>query len=357
MLPFFKTKTFRILVIVALLVGAYAIAGFVFAPKLIRSALLKDIPQSIGATPAVGEIRVNPFLFQITVDKFSLAGQGGERLLGFERLFVDFELSSIWHRAYSFANIDIFSPYVSATVSQDGSLNLAQLRPKSAPSPAQKSGAVPAVRIGSFKISQGSVSYEDRSRPDVFAAHLEPVNFELREFTTGAEGGKFTFTGSSKLGERIEWHGHVSVQPIESDGEFRVDGLLVHTVWEYLEDRLNFLVNSGSLDVAATYKFSAGGGPVTGGPAVSNPAMGVPAVGGPASGGPALARPANLQVALSKFALSDLAIRPKDAGEDWITVPALNVTGATLDLANRQAHVDVISATGMKLVTWLEPDG
>lgn len=349
MLRFYKTRSFLGLGIIAALVALYAIAGFVVAPKLMRSALLKDIPESIGVTPAVGEIRINPFLLQVTVDDFSLAGASGEKLLGFKRLFVEFELSSIWHRAYSFGNIDITSPYVNAAVAKDGSLNLMQLRPKStgapkpgarepgAPKPQEEPGPLPAIRIGSFKISQGAVTYEDRSQPDVFAARLEPVNFELREFTTGIEGGKFTFTGSSKLGERIEWHGHVSVEPIESDGEFRIDGLLAHTLWEYLQDRLNFVVNSGSIDLAATYKFSAGGGP--------------------ANGSPADSRPANLQVNLSKMALSDLTVRPKDSETDWITVPNLSVTGTTVDLAKRQAHVDLVAVTGIKLLTWLEPDG
>ena len=340
-LRFLKTKTFRILSIVAVLVGLYAIAGFLVAPKLVRSALLKDIPESIGATPAVGEIRINPFLFQITVDKFSLTGQGGENLLGFERLFVDFELSSIWHRAYSFVNIDMTSPYVSAAVAKDGSLNLMQLRPKSAsaPKPEDKSQPLPAIRIGSLKVSHGSVSYEDRSRADVFATRLEPINFELREFSTGDEGGKFTFTASSKLGERIEWHGHLSVQPIESDGEFRVDGLLAHTIWEYLEDQLNFVADTGTIDLAATYKFAAGGGPES-------------AVGGPGGG-----RPAKVQIDLAKVALRDVTVRPKDSDVAWITIPGLTVTGTTVDLATRVAHVDLVALTGIKLVTWLEPDG
>jgi Domain of Unknown Function (DUF748) len=350
-LRFLKTTTFRVIAIIAALIALYAIAGFVIAPKLVRSALLKDIPETLGVTPAVGEIHINPFLFQVTVDDFSLTGSGGEKLLGFQRLFVDFELSSIWHRAYSFANIDITSPYVSAVMGQNGSLNLLQLQPKPEPEPrpkpAEKSEPLPAIRIGSFKVSQGLVTYEDRSRPDVFAARLEPINFELREFTTGVEGGKFTFTGSSKLGERIEWHGHLSVQPIESDGEVQINGLLVHTLWEYLQDRLNFVVNSGTIDLAATYRFSLQDGAAAG--------------GGPANGGPTNGGPANLQVDVSKVALSDLTVQPKGSGTEplapWITVPALTVTGTTVDLSKRQAHVDLVSLTGVKLVTWLEADG
>ena len=58
-----------------------------------------------------------------------------------------------------------------------------------------------------------------------------------------------------------------------------------------------------------------------------------------------------------KIAVSDLAVRPKQSDVDWITVPSLLVSGTTVDLAKRQAHADSLTLTGVKLVTWLEPDG
>ena len=129
-LQFTKNKAFRVSAVVVLLVALYAIAGFVLAPRILRSALMQDIPKTLGVTPAVGEIRLNPFLFQLEIKDFSLAAPNGEKLLGFARLFVDFELSSIWHRAYSFAAIEIDSPSVNAVVARDGNLNLMQLSPK-----------------------------------------------------------------------------------------------------------------------------------------------------------------------------------------------------------------------------------
>ena len=341
MLRFFKTKSFLIVAVVAALVGLYAILGFVVAPKLVRSALLKQIPVNLAVTPSVGEIHINPFLFQITVNDFGLAGAGGEQLVGFKRLFVDFELSSLWHRAYSFGNIDLSAPYVNAAIAKNGSLNLVQLEPKASAKPAEKapekSGPLPALRIGSFKVSDGLATYEDRSRPDAFSARLEPINFELREFTTGVDGGKFTFTGASKQGERIEWHGHLSVDPIASDGEFQVNGLLARTLWEYLQDQLNFVVDSGKIDVAATYKF-----------VLKDPAS--------TAGDPFV------QVNVAKLALSDLGVRPRVAAgaaeaAPWVTVPSLEVTGTTVDLSKHQAHVDRVALTGLKLVTWLGSDG
>jgi hypothetical protein len=327
-LQFTNKKTLRIAAVVTLLVALYALAGFVLAPRLLRSAVLEEIPKTLGVAPTVGDIRVNPFLLSIEVGEFALNAPNGEKLLAFRRLFVEFKLwFSIWHRAYSFATIDIDAPTVNAVVARDGRLNLMDLSPKAAPAKAQeKKAPLPNVRIGSFKVRNGLVTYEDRSRPSEFAARLEPINFELASFTTGVEGGRFTFTGISKLGERVEWHGHVSVQPIESDGEFQIDGLRAHTLWEYLEDRLNFLVNTGTIDLNATYKFS-------------------------------LQNAVDLQATVSRILVSDLTVRPRQSDVDWISVPSLLLSGTTVDLAQRQAHSDSLTLTGVKLVTWLEPDG
>jgi hypothetical protein len=327
-LQFTKKRALRIAAAVTLLVALYALAGFVLAPRLLRSAVLEEIPKTLGVTPTVGDIRVNPFLLRLEVGEFALTAPNGEKLLAFRRLFVEFELwFSIWHRAYSFANIDIDAPTLNAVVARDGRLNLMDLSPKVAPAKAQqKKAPLPNIRIGSFKVRNGFVTYEDRSRPSEFAARLEPINFELASFTTGVEGGRFTFTGISKLGERVEWHGHVSVQPIESDGEFQIDGLRAHTIWEYLEDRLNFLVNSGTIDLNATYKFS-------------------------------LQNAVDLQAKVSRILVSDLTVRPRQSDVDWISVPSLLLSGTTVDLLQRQAHSDSLTLTGVKLVTWLEPDG
>ncbi len=330
-MQFIRTKGFRIAAVAVLLIVAlYAVAGFVLVPKLLRSQLMKQIPATLAVTPTVGEIRFNPLLFHLEVRDFSLAAPDGDKLIGFERLFVNFQLSSIIYRAYTFRNIDITAPFVNAIVAQDGALNLLRLRPKtSAPTPAtseDRNAPLPAVRIGSFNVTRGLVSYEDRSRPSPFAVLLEPISFELQDFSSGIKGGRFAFSGASKLGERIEWHGHVSVQPIESDGELQIDALRAHTIWEYLEDRLNFTVNSGTLDVHANYRFS-------------------------------LQDAVNLQAEVPKVAVRDLTVRPRNSDVDWIAVPAIDLSGAGLDLSQRQAHVDSLAISGLKVLTWLEPDG
>jgi Domain of Unknown Function (DUF748) len=285
----------------------------------------------LNVTPTVGDIHINPFLFKLDLKNFALATPDGRKLLGFDRLFVDFDLSSLWHRAYTFNRIRLDAPVLNASVAPDGVINLMALKPKpspplAGPKPPAKNEPLPAVRIASFKVTSGSVSYEDRSRPTAFAARLEPITFELNDFTTGVAGGLFTFTGASKLGERIEWHGHLSVQPVASDGELHIEALQAHTLWAYLEDQLNFVVASGAIDVQSSYKFS-------------------------------LTDQVNLALNVAKATVSNLAVRPKDSDKDWVSLPGLDMSGAAIDLAQHTGTIDSLSLTGLKVLAWLEPDG
>jgi hypothetical protein len=330
---FWRNRPVRLLAAAALVLGLYAVAGFVAAPRLVRSALLEDIPKTLDATPTVGAIRINPFLLQITVDDFALAGRDGAKLLGFERLFVDFDLSSLWHRAYTFGRIELVAPFVDAAVAADGSLNLMKLErsppPRTPPQPTSDGAPLPPLRIGSLRISRGSVGYLDRSRAEAFTARLDPVDFELHDFTTGADGGRFMLSGASKRGEHFEWRGHLAVQPIESDGELRIEGLELRTLWEYLEDRLGFVVSSGTVDAGVTYRFAAGNG----------------------------GAPANLTLDIAQVALRNLGVRPRQGDTDWVALPALDVKGTHVDVAGRRAQVDSVTLTGLKVLGWRAEDG
>jgi hypothetical protein len=330
----FATKRFRIGAAVFGVLLLYTAAGFWLAPKLVRSALLENVAKQTGATPAVGAIHINPFLLQIEVRDFSLTAQSGERLLGFDRLFVDVGLATLWRRALVFKAIEIDAPFANAVVAADGALNFAQLKPKSpppAPPPEATPQALPQIRIASFRVTQGSVNYEDRSVPSHFATRLEPIAFDLRDFSTDAQGGMFTLTGASELGERFEWRGHVSVQPVESDGTLRIEGLRAQTIWPYAAEHVGFAFDSGRIDLDLHYRF-------------------------------ALRGAVDLQVELAKATLSDLAMRPKSAAataskdDDWIVLPTLTLTNGTIDLAKRAAHIDSLALTGLKVQAWLNAD-
>ena len=328
--PVFKEKIVWIPALCALLLAAYALIGFVWAPKLLHDALLDGIKKNTGLQARVGEIHFNPFLLQLEVKDFSLPDENGSALTGFARLFVDFEVSSLWRRAFVFQDIELGGPYANAVISPQGLLNFSALKPKSTepgqPAAESKDAALPSIQVASVSVTQGAASYEDRSRADPIALKLDPITFELKDFTTGAEGGRFKFTGASKLGERLQWQGHFSLQPLSSDGQFQIDALRAQTLWNYVRKQVGFFVPSGTIDLNGEYTFT-------------------------------LRTQPELQVKLAQVSLKDLAIRPAESGPDWITVPQLTVAGTNLDLSKHAVHVDSISIDRARVVAWMEPGG
>ena len=113
--------------IAAVLVGLYALAGFKGAPALLRSQASTFVRETYGRELALGEIRFHPFTLQLEIRDLRLPDADGAPMLGFERLLVDFEVASLWRRAYVFRNFDIDAPHIRAVVRPDGSVNLGDL--------------------------------------------------------------------------------------------------------------------------------------------------------------------------------------------------------------------------------------
>ena len=55
------------------LVAIYAAAGFLWAPRLIRSQAEEFVSENFGRKVEIGEIRFNPFTFELNVGRFALA--------------------------------------------------------------------------------------------------------------------------------------------------------------------------------------------------------------------------------------------------------------------------------------------
>lgn len=79
----------------ALATLVYAAAGFFAAPALVRNQTISVFSETFGRMVRVGEVRVNPFLLTLDVEKFELPDRDGSAFVRFDSLHVDFELSSI----------------------------------------------------------------------------------------------------------------------------------------------------------------------------------------------------------------------------------------------------------------------
>ena len=108
---------------------------------------------------------VQPFRLQLEIRDLAFPDTDGQPMLALRRFMVDFELSSLWHRAFVFREVLVEAPGVRTVVRPDGSVNLADLALKPAtPPPAEEEAALPALWIQSLAVSDGRLEYVDRAR-------------------------------------------------------------------------------------------------------------------------------------------------------------------------------------------------
>jgi len=207
-----KSKWFRATAIVALLLGLYAFLGFRVAPGLIRDRAIAAVRDTYGRELQIGAVCVQPFKLQLELRDVVFPDRDRQAMLSLRRLFVDFELASLWRCAWVFRDLDFEGPAVRAVLRRDGSLNLADLSP---PPAADAPATGPKAEY-----------LELAGRQKSFVRGLSPVGFTLKDFRTTPAGGAFRLAARSGEGEQFDWSGRFALSPqIASEGEFAVAGL------------------------------------------------------------------------------------------------------------------------------------
>ncbi|MDH5274479.1 MAG: DUF748 domain-containing protein, partial [Gammaproteobacteria bacterium] len=225
-----KSKLFRTAAVVLLLAGLYALLGFHAAPGIVRSQAVDFVREKYGRELSLGEIRINPLKLQAEIRDLSLPDTDGKPLLAFRRLFIDFELSSLWQRAFVFKDVQLDAPLARTVIRPDGSVNLADL---ALPDEADEDEPLPALWIQHFVLSDGTLQFTDLARRVRLERKFTPVNFKLDNFRTTPEGGAFGLTAKTQNAELLEWHGKFALAPqIASSGELAVTSLDVPGVLE-----------------------------------------------------------------------------------------------------------------------------
>ncbi len=68
----------------------------------------------------VKEVELNPFTLSLRVKGLEIREVDQSALIGFDEFFVNFQVSSLFRRAYVFDTIRLTVPYVSARVFKEG---------------------------------------------------------------------------------------------------------------------------------------------------------------------------------------------------------------------------------------------
>lgn len=254
-LPFLVTAA-----AIVVLAIAYTLAGFLLVPRLITRYVPQYAQEQLKRRAEIGEVRFNPLLFKLEVKRFRLQEADGRPLLGFDRLFVDFEPSSLFRRAWTFADIQLDAPRVDVILTRDGRLNLLDLLdalPQSDPASRREAKAPRPVLLEHTVVRDGWLTFTDLTGQAPQTAAMQPINVELRNITTVPEHrGPYAIAATLIGGGVVGWDGEVSLFPLSSTGRLGIRGFPLATAWRFAQEDVTLAEPSGRVDGEVRYQLT-----------------------------------------------------------------------------------------------------
>jgi len=236
----------------------YTLFGFLLAPWLIRQQLPELAAQHLNAQASVAAVSINPFFLTLEATDLAIAEKNGAPALNIARLFVDFEAGSLLRRAWTFREIALDRPVITADLNAQKSLNLARLL---APKPANLGASAsmqtqpPRFLLQHIAVTGGSISYTDHTVQPAARAQFNPVNFEIHDVSTlPDQRSEHTLTAHLPGGGRLQWQGKFTLAPLESSGSITLKDAKLTTLWRFMQDHLTIAEPAGSYDLGLRYR-------------------------------------------------------------------------------------------------------
>jgi len=317
-------------IIAALLLCLYAAAGFLAAPAIIKSKAPVIIAEQLGRKATIDQVRVNPFVLSLTLRGFELEEPNGEPFVGFEKCYVNFQLSSLFRLAFTFADVNLIAPHGHVKILADGKLNFSDLLAKVAreESSQDSSGKLRPILIRRLHIERGRFVFSDLSLPTPFEETIFPIELTLNNFSTRKDSrSPYNLTASIGDSAVISWEGDVSVNPLRSQGRLAINKVDTVDLWKYIQDYVNFTVTSGKADISGNYLFSLDG------------------------------TAPNIELTQGEFELSEFALVAKEGETMILSVPSLSIRGADIHATNKEIVVAEVTSKEARANAWLAPDG
>ncbi|ABA57760.1 Protein of unknown function DUF748 [Nitrosococcus oceani ATCC 19707] len=313
-------------VVIILLI--YTLVGFFLVPYLLEKQLINYLKENLGVEAKVKEITLNPYALTLAVNNFSFHKSGHPKLFGFKQFYANFELSSIFRKAWAFQKISLTKPYLRLQINKNGQVNLAELLPADeTPALKERKKEVP-LTSDQILITGGDIHFIDLTQPTPFEKKLEAINVDLKKFSTLPENdGSYSFKATTQAGEILRWKGEVTLSPLHSKGTFELVGGKARTLWKYLRDQVAFEITSGRMDGRGNYTLES--------------------------------QERGLQIILKgvTFALTQLGLKPKEGNREILTVPKLGFSGGQLRWPEKIIGVKFIYMGGTQVRAWLNKQG
>ncbi len=308
-------------------VALYSLLGFLILPGIALRVANQQLANYATVPAHIQRIELNPFSLELTVWGLNI-GEPGKEQVGFERLYANLQIDSLWTRALHLVDVQLDKPKTEILFNKDGNLNLTQLfkLPASEPTPADPNAKPFPLRIDHINLAGGYVHFQDLRPSEPIEFLYDTLNLELNNLSTlPDDNAAMTLVAVGPAGGRIDWSGHISLVPVSSEGTLKVTDGKMKSWWPYVRDALPLVLEDGTLNLSTDYKLS-------------------------------LDKGTELLLNNASVSVAPFAIKAPD-GRPLARLERLDVSETTVDLVKQQVIVGKIRS--QKLETWAarEADG
>ncbi len=244
----------------ALSLVLYALVGFLLLPYLVERYVPDYVDETLQRQASIGHVRINPFLLRVEISDFSLQESDKRPIAAFRQLLIDFELSSLFRWAWTFADIRLEGLDLLIDNGPNHRLNLVELAdsfpPGEAPS-ADDDNRPARLLLMQIALVDSAFTYSDRSGKTPASITLKPVNLELKNLSTLPErNGPHALSADLPEGGKLNVEGEVTLHPLAATGTLGIQGFKPASIWNFLRDSIRLAEPQGVIDLQLGYRFS-----------------------------------------------------------------------------------------------------
>ena len=305
----------------------YSLLGFLILPGIALRVVNQQLANYATVPAHLQRIELNPFSLELTLWGLVI-GEPGKEQVGFERLYANLQLDSLWTKALHLSDIELEKSRTEILFAKDGQLNLLGLfkLPASEPTPANPDAKPFPLRIDRIQLVGGNLHFVDARPSEPIEFLYDKLDFELKNLSTLPEdNADMTLVAIGPAGGQIDWKGNFSLIPIASEGTLKITDGQMKAFWPYVRDAVPLVLENGVVSLSTDYKLN-------------------------------LSKETELLLSNVAVNIAPFAIKAPD-GRPLAKLERLDVSDTTVDLAKQQVVVGKIRS--QKLETWaaLEADG
>jgi hypothetical protein len=251
----------KIAIALGIVLGIYALAGFVLIPIVARSIVPDKLSAALHRPVIIENIAFNPFVLSLTVDGLRIGEpQGTDIFVAFGQLYVKLGLSSAVKLGPVIKEIRLTRPYVRVARRSDNTFNFSDLVAKSDEDEAiltKTAAEKEPLRFALHRVQiiDGEVAFDDKAAD--ITHRFFPLNFELPRISNFKDDidmfsqpmltGRVNDTDIAIAARTKPFHGL-----LETIVDIDLKGLRLPHYFGYAPDDIGFEVTNGGLDVVSS---------------------------------------------------------------------------------------------------------